>query len=321
MATAAPPITSIGAQEDTDGGDHTASPEAGTMPAAIIASGNVSRTSPSVARLIEARMSGEGRSEAALTASGAEMLRIQEAMDRSEVVFGIPMEDTGMQKVMKRVIVLAAVAATFYTCLFVSNLLQGAYAMNTEGTSSLWTAISSLLIELSVPACGYWGALHRNRQLTCCFCSCNLFVTFVSIVAFIRLNIRIGELDGDCHREKNQSQRRTCEIWNRDGAEKYLMVTTMILLILTGCLAFWFGNSLYQRLAQEFSSSGPPLLPLVGEVVPLNSFIHVTAVASPAGDEAVANTSSMVTNAAAGSQDGEAPPATNALSAEVPSRS
>lgn len=195
----------------------------------------------------------------------------------SEVVFGVPIDDSGIRKVMKRVIVLAAFAATFYICHFVSNLLRGSYAMNTEGSSSLWTAISSLLIELSVPACGYYGALHGNRQLTCCFCSCNLFVTFVSVVAFIRLNIRIGELDGQCEQETNASTRKTCEVWTSDGADKYVMIVSMMTVICLGCLAFWFGNSLYQRLAQDFNISGPPLLPLVGEVITLSSF----AIGSP----------------------------------------
>ena len=29
---------------------------------------------------------------------------------------------------------------------------------------------------------GYMGALYHNRQLTCCYCSCNLFLAIISIM-------------------------------------------------------------------------------------------------------------------------------------------
>lgn len=214
-----------------------------------------------------------GRSASGTLAGGsASGLAAAALADGSEIVFGVPIEDNGMLKIMRRVIVLAAIGATFYITHFIGNLMRGAYSSPSSGdSSSLWTAISSLLIELSIPACGYYGALHSNRQLTCCFCSCNLFVTIVSIMSFIRLHIRIGELDGHCERERNSHQRRTCEVWTSDGAEKYMMVCSTILVICLGCLAFWFGNSLYQRLAQEFTSSGVSHVTLVGEVISLSS--------------------------------------------------
>lgn len=214
-----------------------------------------------------------GAMAAASAASASARADAVALVDGSDIVLGVPIEDNGLVKVARRVIILAATGATFYTCHFIVDLMRGTYSTPSSGgsdSSSLWTAISSLLIQLSIPACGYYGALQSNRQLTCCFCSCNLFVTIVSIMSFIRLNIRIGELDGQCEKETNSEQRRTCELWTEEGMTKYLMICSTIWAICLGCLAFWFGNSLYQRLGQ-FTGSAPRALPLVGEVIDLSS--------------------------------------------------
>lgn len=188
----------------------------------------------------------------------------------SDIVWGQPIADGGMGKLVRRVVVLAAIGATFYICHFIINLMRGSYnPQSNRDVTSLWAAVSTLLIELSIPACGYSGAVYGNRQMTCCFCSCNLFISIISIMSFIRLNIQIGEIDRQCDQETNPQTRRTCEVWVSDGPDKYLMLGSTILIILIGALAFWFGNSLYNRLAQDFVLSLPPATPLVGEVIAL----------------------------------------------------
>merc|ERR1719454_1606677 len=141
---------------------------------------------------------------------------------------------------MKRVIVLAALGATFYTVHFIRNLMAGRFDGQPQrgSTSSLWTAMSGLLIELSIPACGYYGAIHANRQLTCCFCSCNFFVTVLSVVTFIRL-VRSVEVEGACENERNAQHRRDCQMWLEDHAEKYVMISSMIFGACLGSIAFW----------------------------------------------------------------------------------
>lgn len=193
-------------------------------------------------------------------------------IDGSEIVLGVPIDDGQMLKIARRVIILAAIGASFYICNFNINLLRGNYnAQDGENGTSLWAAVSSLLIELSIPACGYCGAVYNNRQLTCCFCSCNLFIAIVSIMSFVRLNIRTGEIDGQCEREQNAQQRKTCEVWTSQGIEKYIMLGSTLLIVCLGCLAFWFGNNLYNRLAHDSALLMPPPAPLVGEVISLDS--------------------------------------------------
>lgn len=191
------------------------------------------------------------------------------------IVFGVPVQEHGVRKMMRRVIVLAALAATFYIVHFIYNLMSGAYDTRNgrNASHSLWTGMSSLVIELSIPACGYYGAVHANRQLACCFCSCNLFVTVLGIVSFIRLL----RFTGDCAQEKNAQQRRACEVWQENDVDKFVMITGLILGTCLGSFAVWFGGSLYKVLAQDVVASGQPPFPLIGEVVPLDSVIGILA--------------------------------------------
>jgi len=133
-----------------------------------------------------------------------------------------------------------------------------------------------LFIELTVPACGYYGALHADRPLACCFCSCNLFVTVMGIVTFIRLLVSI-EIGEDCAQQSTQRQREECELLRRDHAEKYVMITSVILGACLGSLAFCFGSSLYKILSQDFRTTGPPVPAIIGEVIPLEEFRPLVA--------------------------------------------
>jgi len=187
----------------------------------------------------------------------------------SEIAMGVPMNASGLNKVVRRVIVLASGVASIYVCTFIGNLLTGAYSSESPGNEdSLWTGLSSLILELSIPVCGYYGALHTNRQLACCFCGCNLFLTILSAMSFIRINIRISEINGQCEREQSAQQRKTCETWTGNSLERGFMVSSTILMIFLGCLAFWFGNSLYQQLAQEVPGHSFPRL--IGELVAIS---------------------------------------------------
>lgn len=193
--------------------------------------------------------------------------------DGTEVVLGTPLADSGIRTVIRRVIILATVGALFYVAAFLRNLLRGNYSgggSRGDDATSLWSSVSSLLIELSIPACGYCGAKYANRQLTCCFCGCNLCVTIVTIMSFIRLNIRIGEIDGQCERESNAQQRRTCELWTGESSEKDWIILSNLMTTCVGCLAFWFGNVLYARLATEVDGGNTPA-PVTGEVVALGT--------------------------------------------------
>mmetsp|Transcript_52161 Transcript_52161/g.124295 ORF Transcript_52161/g.124295 Transcript_52161/m.124295 type:complete len:402 (-) Transcript_52161:131-1336(-) len=196
-------------------------------------------------------------------AEDAPAARISQPLrSESEIVIGLPMHDLSMVKTTRRVIILAAATAAWCICYFIANRLGGSRSSNDSG--DMWTAITTLFIHLSIPACGYYGAVHTNRQLTCCFCSCNLFFTILTVIAFIRSEIRVGELGGDCSKEHDQEKREQCELMVGNSAEKYIMLCRTIIVVCFGCLAFWFGNALYQRLAQDAGAASSQLV-VVGD--------------------------------------------------------
>lgn len=223
--------------------------------------------------------------------------------DGSELVLGVPITDNGLAKLVRRVILVSAMGATFYIVHFSINLMRGTYnPQNKQEITSLWAAMSSLLIELSIPACGYSGAVYSNKQMICCFCSCNLFIAIISVMSFIRLSDYYSDVDG-CEGQASLRQKRTCEVWTSDGPDKYLMMGSMVLIIVIGFLAFWFGSMLYNRLGLDNVLPMPPL-PLVGEVIALSpeavAMIGVTArafppqvvpVAEPVGDHGATGSS------------------------------
>jgi len=198
------------------------------------------------------------------------------------LVLGIPVEDIGSRRVIRCVIILSTIVAAFYIFLFNANLMRGVYNGSSEDhnndTNTLWTSVSSLLIELSIPACGYCGAMYQNRQLTCCFCSCNIFVVVLTATHFARIQIRISEIAGRCDQEADLNQRSQCEIWTSNSGEKWLLLSGTVLEFCLGCLAFWFGNILYNKLFLASNPAVPPLAAFVGEVVSLNTdVLNLTA--------------------------------------------
>jgi len=177
---------------------------------------------------------------------------------------------------MQCVIILAAVAATLYIVIFNIRCINGSYGTSdSKNAAALWTAVSHLLMELSVPVCGYCGAVYSNRQLLCCFCSCNLFTCVFVIITFIHLHIIIGDTD-DCDDLEDGTQKHSCEVWKANQFQKWADLTSTVLTIIIGFVAFWSGNGLYSRLSRD-----PPAVPaitLVGEVVSLVPVAGQTAV-------------------------------------------
>lgn len=234
--------------------------------------------------------------------------------DASVVALGIPIEDTGASKVIQRVVSLAALAATGGIVQFNINLLRGRYDQNTR-YNSVWAAFSTLLIELSIPASGFLGALYHNRPLACCYCSCNLFIAVVSLSSFVRFMLRISELgDGtqNCNNEDDAEQREACLLWTDNTVEKWMFTFNIAFTTVMGCAAFVTGNMLFNRLKQERSTFARFHSPIVGELVQLTANIvsestgdvprGTDAAASSAEPGAVADDVSVTANVRTGEQ-------------------
>jgi len=172
----------------------------------------------------------------------------------SEVVYGLPVGKSRLIQALKRVLIAVGLVATFYIGWFVVEVLRGLY--KPDG-SDLWdggasdeeepnnerltSGLIGLLLDLAVPVCGYFGVMHSNRQLTCCFCSCNLFRGLWAVVALSK-----PLLDG--------------------RVEASLANLRSLILLILCCAAFWYGHHLYQLLSHERHPIYV-MRPLVGEVV------------------------------------------------------
>mmetsp|Transcript_66052 Transcript_66052/g.144013 ORF Transcript_66052/g.144013 Transcript_66052/m.144013 type:complete len:279 (-) Transcript_66052:416-1252(-) len=208
----------------------------------------------------------------ALQAIAAELA--EDLRNSSEVVMGIPIDDAPSKQVVGHVIIIAMSVATFYTCLFVADLLRGVYSpVDGHGRSPLWLGVLSLILELSVPLCGYCGAVYGHRRLACCFCSTNLFITMVSIMTFIHVNIRINEINGQCAEEMDAAEQShdkasqsPCDLWFEDASERYALIVHNLMLIGLAFFSFWLGDRLFKLLSEnECAAVGPPFV--VGEVI------------------------------------------------------
>mmetsp|Transcript_21807 Transcript_21807/g.40133 ORF Transcript_21807/g.40133 Transcript_21807/m.40133 type:complete len:316 (-) Transcript_21807:99-1046(-) len=176
-----------------------------------------------------------------------------------EIVVGQPMHDTTMVKFFRRVIVLATAIATWSVCEVIITLLRGQRSFRENG-EIVWTLLTSLALQLSIPACGYFGAVHTNLPLTCCFSGCNLFLAILTIIGFIRGHINVARLDGDCSQEPDDEKRKNCELLAADGLDLYWNHGRILLALCLDCLGFGFGAALYQRLTQESGTRSPPLV-------------------------------------------------------------
>jgi len=186
-----------------------------------------------------------------------------------EVVLGVPMSNIGRVKLARRVIVLAAVGATYNVCTFIWRLMVGMYGGLDTGaaTDSLWSGFSQLVIELTIPACGYYGALYAHRTLVFFFCGANLVLVVATAISFFRLVVHLSSSSETCMSEKYASAKRTCEVMHSDGMQKYVLLLSLAAMACFACLSFGAGKRLYQGLGPLDSGRVPLLAPLVGEVV------------------------------------------------------
>jgi len=152
------------------------------------------------------------------------------------------------------VLVVTTLLAAFYTLWFVGELLLTKKWRSTENdVEGVWSGINTLLVDLIVPACGYYGALYGNRHLTCCFCTCTLMLSTLAI------SMVVLKLLANLHSIRWQE-------FGEDDCKKAFGT-------LLDLCAFWFAAHLYSQMP----SNRPTFLtPLVGQVV------HIERGVSPA---------------------------------------
>lgn len=206
--------------------------------------------------------------------------------DGTLLSFGMPLEDRLAKRVTIQVFVLAVTIAAFSVIHFITTLMMGHFEISWENptgaviyrSNRLWADMASLIIELSIPMAGYLGALYHNRQLTCCFCSCNLFLVFAITWTFLTLFFRQQELAGNCYLEAEEQNRALCYMWLDDGVHKWVYIADAICSVCLSCCAAMASIRLFHKLSRE-----PPNIestPVIGEVVRLQENTPLTRVAN-----------------------------------------
>lgn len=188
------------------------------------------------------------------------------------VVHGVPMIDQQLSSSLRRVILLSALVASYYVCLFIWRLLRGMYGHGQQGPSdALWSGLSQLAIELSIPACGYYGALYAHRTLIFFFCGANIIFIVAAAIGLFRLIVIFGSTSGQLCETEYSNTRSTCDIVTGEGPEKYFLIVSLAVLTFFGGMSFFAGKRLYQGLgpSETHENVHNNSLPLMGEIVSL----------------------------------------------------
>jgi len=185
------------------------------------------------------------------------------------ISYGVPTGDADIVKAVWRVVALSSISCAFYIATFIARLLMGLYTNPGDPNSpdELWSGCSQLVIELSIPACGYYGALYTHRTLVFFFCGANLIFVIASVINFLRFIIRIGATVDMCQ-QGQEEQWNACEAVHSEGPAKYIFILSLVFMMCFGCLSFGAGKGLYQGLGPVDPLQMPlTSLPVVGEVI------------------------------------------------------
>merc|ERR1712137_1225726 len=129
---------------------------------------------------------------------------------------------------------------------FIMNLMNGVYSTTTiGGTPSFWRATLTVSWEMAVASCGYLGAVRVDRQLTCCFWSCNLIFTLVAVITFIQIHLILRRAQNGCDEVDDQ---QTCGSWMGSPMITCLLYLNTMLSFLRGASSFWLGYKLCVQL-------------------------------------------------------------------------
>lgn len=169
-------------------------------------------------------------------------------VEMEDVVCGMPLVNEPVFRAVRQVIVLSVLIATYYVVGFVWQLLIGMYGTGAGASDALWSGLSQLAIELSIPACGYYGAIYAHRTMIFFFCGANIIFIVAAAIGFFRLLVIMCGNSKDMCKEELTTATTTCDIMVANGPKRILLLSSMALLTLLGCLSFAAGKKLYHGL-------------------------------------------------------------------------
>jgi len=109
-----------------------------------------------------------------------------------ETWLGIPLRNKKKDDLVKKVMILSAIAALVEIGLFIYEKNENE---NFEGGSQ---AAVNLIIALSIPLCGYKGAQTDDKTMICWFCGCNFAEASWSVMLVFWISHHVTVIDFVC---------------------------------------------------------------------------------------------------------------------------
>jgi len=167
--------------------------------------------------------------------------------NRDLIAFGIPVEITEQSRREKRhvprvlviSVVLIVIKVVEFGVLFLTNALQ----------ASIYSSFLTLLLQMTVPACGYFGAIATHGNLVMCFCGCNMLNTILLVLDILLAGLYHGR--GQMCGDEQSRRKQLCLMWNLDNNLAYFGWIINGLTMIAELLGFLWGCNLYYLIHRQ----------------------------------------------------------------------
>jgi len=183
----------------------------------------------------------------------------QQDETESVYVFGFPVDDHSVAPLVRNVLRISIAAALL---VIISNMaryqVRRAEDFDQEnGHDSVASLMVNIMIGLAVPACGYFGAKHRNRGILSCFYGWSMAQACCgSITVFVLLSVVSsgGEVIVQEYATGPDGGQYVVDehVVQVPMSVAGLALTTAIIQVALSCLQFYFGR---QLLESEYFSA------------------------------------------------------------------
>jgi hypothetical protein len=167
------------------------------------------------------------------------------------VVYGLPVADKAVARLVKRVIIVSVLSAIIVIVLTVLN-----FTIFRAGTTTVQT-ILSCIIGLCLPLLGWFGAKTNSRPAVGVFCCFSFGCGLFNLISYILLMVAAAFVDGylyDCQPDgtlvvDGKVYTGVCD-WTHDSIVNLYIIASCVTIpiIILQCLGGVFGSKLYSKL-------------------------------------------------------------------------
>lgn len=171
---------------------------------------------------------------------------------RPVVVYGIRVANSKLAGLVKKVLIISGLAAIVVIVLAVLNFTI------LRNRTTVTQSIISLIVGLSIPIVGWFGAKLANRSLLGLFCSFSLSCGLFNLISYILVMSSAGFIDrylDQCRPDgtviiDGAINRSLCLDYTHSAVRDVYIIASCVSIpvIILQCLGGIYGNSLYSEL-------------------------------------------------------------------------